>query len=203
MAGTHQATPNSARQATIDPIDVAFPPPTAENAPQTDGGRTPGLLLVRSTGVGADEKAALLAPPLAAAPAVPRGMPAALHAIVTECAGPGRPYSADSYLPPHLIEAANAALAAPEPAADPCSCHCPAGTRTRRNHGVFLVGRELASVYSSRRGTGGLGVTMTIGNGPLQLSGSMSPAQARNLARALAAAAAAVEERQQPYGSRS
>lgn len=36
---------------------------------------------------------------------------AALQSILVECAGPGRPYSADSYLPPHLIEAAQAAVA--------------------------------------------------------------------------------------------
>lgn len=36
---------------------------------------------------------------------------AALQAIVEEADGPGKPYSGDSYLPPHLIQAARAAIA--------------------------------------------------------------------------------------------
>lgn len=72
-----------------------------------------------------------------------------------------------------------------------------ASTRTRRNHGVFLLGNELASVYSSRRESDGLGVTMVVGNGALQLSGSMTPTQARAMARALTCAAEAVDGAQQ------
>lgn len=68
----------------------------------------------------------------------------------------------------------------------------PGSTRTRRNHGVFMLGSELASVYSSRRESDGHGVTMTVGNGTLVLSGSMTPMQARAMARALNAAADAV-----------
>lgn len=73
----------------------------------------------------------------------------------------------------------------------------PSSTRTRRNHGVFLLGDELASVYSSRRQADGLGVTMTVGEGSLVLTGSMTPAQARAMARALVAAAEASEVTQQ------
>jgi hypothetical protein len=67
----------------------------------------------------------------------------------------------------------------------------PAVSRTRRNHGVFLLGDELTTVYSSRRERDCLGVTITVGNGPLVLSGSFTSAQARVMAEALVAAAAA------------
>lgn len=69
----------------------------------------------------------------------------------------------------------------------------PASSRTRRNHGVFLLGNELATVYSSRRELDDLGVTLTVGNGPLLLTGSITPAQARAMACALVAAATAAE----------
>jgi len=66
-------------------------------------------------------------------------------------------------------------------------------SRTRRNHGVFLLGAELTTVYSSRRATGSLGVSMSVGNGPQMLSGGMTPTQARAMANALMAAAYAAE----------
>jgi hypothetical protein len=66
-------------------------------------------------------------------------------------------------------------------------------SRTRRNHGAFLIGSELATVYSSRRTCEGRGVTVSVGNGQSLLSGGMSPHQARALATALMAAAAAVD----------
>lgn len=68
-------------------------------------------------------------------------------------------------------------------------------TRTRRNHGVFLLGSELASVYSLRRQDEPMAVHMTIGSGSLQLSCGMTSAQARVMAQALNAAAAAIEQR--------
>lgn len=71
----------------------------------------------------------------------------------------------------------------------------PGTTRTRRNHGVFMLGSELASVYSSRRETDGRGVILTVGAGALVLNGAMTPTQARSLARALEAAASAVQTR--------
>ena len=71
--------------------------------------------------------------------------------------------------------------------------HAVATTRTRRNHGCFLLGNELASVYSSRRVADGLGVVVNVGNGPLMLTGSMSSSQARAMARALLAAANAAD----------
>ena len=64
-------------------------------------------------------------------------------------------------------------------------------TRTRRNHGVFLVGYELATVYSSRREGDALGVTLSIGVGSMVLTGGMTPDQARAMAKALNKAAAA------------
>ncbi len=75
--------------------------------------------------------------------------------------------------------------------------HVPADTRTRRNHGVFLFGAEVAAVYSTRRASDGHGVSMTVGHGSLMLTGSLTPKQARMMARALDAAAdaaAAVQE---------
>ena len=69
----------------------------------------------------------------------------------------------------------------------------PLSSRTRRNHGVCLLGDELATVYSSRRAADGRAVTMTIGAGSVLLNGTMTPMQARALAQALAAAAAAAE----------
>ena len=68
-----------------------------------------------------------------------------------------------------------------------------ADSRTRRNHGVFLFGTEVAAVYSSRRASDGHGVSMTVGQGSLMLTGSLTPTQARMMARALEAAAYAVE----------
>lgn len=68
-----------------------------------------------------------------------------------------------------------------------------ASSRTRRNHGVFLLGDELATVYSSRRASDGHGVSMAVGAGSLVLTGSMTASQARAMARALIAAASAVE----------
>lgn len=66
-------------------------------------------------------------------------------------------------------------------------------SRTRRNHGAFLVGNELTTVYSSRRTSEGRGVTVSVGNGSMLLTGSMTPVQARAFANALTAAAAAVD----------
>ena len=68
-----------------------------------------------------------------------------------------------------------------------------ASSRTRRNHGVFLLGNELTTVYSSRRECDGLGVSMAVGSGSLVLTGSMTSTQARAMARALIAAASAVD----------
>lgn len=69
----------------------------------------------------------------------------------------------------------------------------PAITRTRRNHGVFRVGEQLAAVYSSRRGGHERPVLFELGNGPLFVSGQMTAQHARAMARALQAAADAAE----------
>jgi hypothetical protein len=68
-----------------------------------------------------------------------------------------------------------------------------ASSRTRRNHGVFLIGTELATVYSSRRTSEGRGVMVSVSNGPATLNGNMTPPQARAFAHALMVAAAAVD----------
>ena len=73
-----------------------------------------------------------------------------------------------------------------------------ASSRTRRNHGVFLIGDELATVYSSRRASGGRGVSMSVGAGALVLTGTMSATQARAMACALIAAASAADAQGAP-----
>ena len=72
----------------------------------------------------------------------------------------------------------------------------PASSRTRLNHGVFLFGTEVAAVYSTRRATDGHGVTMTVGQNALTLTGNLTPTQARMMARALLAAADSAEKAQ-------
>ena len=69
----------------------------------------------------------------------------------------------------------------------------PASTRTRRNHGAFTLGGQMACVYSTRRAGNCYGVSFELGAGTLSLSGAMTPAQARRMAGALTAAAAAAE----------
>ena len=92
------------------------------------------------------------------------------------------------------------ALAPQSPASHPEAQRAPrrviASSRTRLNHGVFQLGNDLASVYSSRRASGGHGVSMSVGTGSLVLTGSMTASQARAMARALIAAASAVETQQ-------
>ena len=66
-------------------------------------------------------------------------------------------------------------------------------TRTRVCRGVFLLGTELVTVYSSRRAADDMGVTMSIGNDSQILTGNMTSSVARALASALVASAAACE----------
>lgn len=66
-------------------------------------------------------------------------------------------------------------------------------SRTRRNHGVFIVGDQLACVYSLRRADDGRGVQLVLGHEGPVFTGGMSPVQARAVARALVAAADAAE----------
>ena len=68
-----------------------------------------------------------------------------------------------------------------------------ATTRTRRNHGVFSVGGQMAGVYSTRRTGACYGVSFELGAGTLTLASTMTPAQARCMAQALASAADACE----------
>lgn len=68
-----------------------------------------------------------------------------------------------------------------------------ASSRTRRNHGAFLVGDQLATVCSTRREGDERGVLLQFGGSSLTLSGAMTPAQARVMALALTAAAQAAE----------
>ncbi len=70
----------------------------------------------------------------------------------------------------------------------------PSSSRTRRNHGVLLLGDQLAAVYSSRRERDGRDVLLELGAGAVLISGAMTTTQARLLARALVAAAEAVSK---------
>ena len=69
-----------------------------------------------------------------------------------------------------------------------------ASTRTRRHHGAFTLGGHLACIYSTRRADACYGVSLELGAGTLSLSARFTPGQARAMARALLAAAAAVEQ---------
>ena len=69
----------------------------------------------------------------------------------------------------------------------------PSASRTRRNHGAFALGGELACVYSTRRAGACYGVSFELGAGTLKLASAMTPGQARAMARALTAAADAAE----------
>lgn len=71
--------------------------------------------------------------------------------------------------------------------------HDPLTTRTRRNHGVFLVGDKLLCIFSSRRAADPASVLLSVGTAPTVFAGRMSPAQARSLSSALARAADAAE----------
>ncbi|WP_140636180.1 hypothetical protein [Methylibium rhizosphaerae] len=66
-------------------------------------------------------------------------------------------------------------------------------TRTRRNHGAFLLGNQLLCVFSTRRATDPASVLVSIGTVRNLLDGRLSPAQARSLSSALARAADAAE----------
>jgi hypothetical protein len=69
----------------------------------------------------------------------------------------------------------------------------PRDTRTRRNHGAFTLGGQLACIYSARSASTCYGVRIEVGGAALQLAGGMTPGQARSMARALIAAADAAE----------
>lgn len=66
-------------------------------------------------------------------------------------------------------------------------------TRTRRNHGAFTLGGQLACVYSARSAGKCYGVSFELGAGTLSLAARMTAGQARAMARALMAAADATE----------
>ncbi len=76
--------------------------------------------------------------------------------------------------------------------------HLVPSSRTRRNHGAFMLGGHLTCVYSARQASRCYGVSFEIGAGTLVVNGSMTAAQARQLARALASAADAVEQQHRP-----
>jgi hypothetical protein len=59
------------------------------------------------------------------------------------------------------------------------------------------MGNATAAVHSTRHRDHALGVTVTVGTDALQLTGAMTPTQARNMAKALTSAADAAERQQQ------
>lgn len=67
-------------------------------------------------------------------------------------------------------------------------------SRRRRCHGVFSLDAQLCVVYSLRRVEPGKGVQLVLGHDGPVMTPHMSPTQARNLARALVAAADAADE---------
>lgn len=69
----------------------------------------------------------------------------------------------------------------------------PVTSRTRRCHGVFILGDRLACIYSTRRSTSAHGVTVELGHGDQPVPVSLTPPQARAVARALLTAADAAE----------
>ena len=69
----------------------------------------------------------------------------------------------------------------------------PAQTRTRCNHGTFMLGGQLAAVYSARSGGKCYGIQLELGAGTLSVDARMTAGQARSMARALLAAAAAID----------
>ncbi|MCW5632443.1 MAG: hypothetical protein KIT17_03835 [Rubrivivax sp.] len=71
-------------------------------------------------------------------------------------------------------------------------------TRARRNHGTFMLGGQLAGVYSARGAGKCYGVSFELGAGTLSLAARMTASQARAMAQALVAAAKAAEEVQAP-----
>ena len=91
-----------------------------------------------------------------------------------------------------LLRDARAAIA--QARAGGARVHALPSTRTRRNHGTFVLGGHLACVYSSRQASRCYGVNFEIGAGTLVVNGSMTPAQARSMARALNAAADAIDQ---------
>lgn len=71
----------------------------------------------------------------------------------------------------------------------------PVQSRTRTCHGFFSLGKAPGAIYSSRR-EGDATVTIDIGAEGLVATGRMSAVQARSIARALLAAAEAVDAAQ-------
>lgn len=68
-----------------------------------------------------------------------------------------------------------------------------AGTRTRRNHGVFTLEGHLACVYSTRRAGRYCSVNFELGAQALLVSCLMTPEQARSIGNSLIAAAKAAQ----------
>jgi hypothetical protein len=69
-------------------------------------------------------------------------------------------------------------------------------SRTRCAHGFFTIGGLSAAVHSTRRLGKTQGVTVTVGGDALQLTGALTPTQARSMAKALTLAAEAVDRLQ-------
>lgn len=71
-----------------------------------------------------------------------------------------------------------------------------ATSRKRCNHGTFMLGGQLAGVYSARSAGKCYGIRFELGTSTLSVDADMTAGQARSMARALLAAAAAVDRLQ-------
>ena len=69
-------------------------------------------------------------------------------------------------------------------------------TRTRRCMGAFDLGAVMAGVFASRRRADDRGVSVALGQEQAAITAHMTPAQARQLARALIEAASAADAAQ-------
>lgn len=85
---------------------------------------------------------------------------------------------------------------APIPPSLGASDIAPTTTRTRRCLGAFQLGAVMAGVFASRRRADDRGVSVALGQEHGAITAHMTPAQARQLARALVEAAAAADAAQ-------
>lgn len=100
------------------------------------------------------------------------------------------PLGASAPASPHAVQ-----LSAPtKPQRTPLHLVHRACTRTRCNHGTFMLGGQLAAVYSTRSTGKCYGIRFELGSATLSVDAHMTTGQARSLARALLAAAAAVDQ---------
>lgn len=107
------------------------------------------------------------------------------------------PLGATAPASPHAVQTP----AHPRPQRTPLHLVPTVRTRTRCNHGTFMLGGQLAAVYSTRSAGKCYGIRFELGTSTLHVDADMTPGQARSMARALLAAAAAVDLVQRAAGA--